>query len=145
MKTKISAPFSFASWTTKIVLVLMIFVAQIRLQAAHIVRPENACLAALRCGDAIYASAALSPAASGGASITVTELFEDLPGFENAHLSATIVSGGNTLLVALTGFSGSQLPDNEVLGHVKITDNGATREFVVSTEGGLTVTGLADL
>ena len=145
MKTKISSTFSLAAWTTKMFLILLICVAQIRVQAAHIARPESACVAAQRCGDAIYATAALSPAASGGASITVIELFEDLPGFESAHLSASIVSGGNTLLVALTGFSGSQLPDNEVLGHVKITDNGATREFVVQTEGGIVTVDLVDL
>jgi hypothetical protein len=136
MKTNMFPSQTLVRWMTQVVLVLLLCFAQIDLRAA--MAHTETSLPFVDCANTYYANASLTPPVSAMATLAVTEMFEDIPGFANAKLSASIISGGATLLVTLAGHEG-ELPDNAVLGYVTVTDNGVARNFVVHTDGGTVV------
>ncbi len=82
------------------------------------------------------AQIALSPVAGTNATISVSEFFGEITGFENAILSAEISNGGATLTAILSGVTTSELPENTVLGQIKLVDANGQRSFTVFTDGG---------
>lgn len=85
------------------------------------------------------ASTTLAPAAGSGAEVTVEPAFEGMGGFDNARLAAVITGSGGVLTVTLTGFTGNELPEGELLGTVFVTEGGNVRAFEVRVDGGITV------
>lgn len=118
--------------------------AQSSARNMQIVLPEMKAATACLLQD-YYAITPLPEGVSSNADVVVTELFGSLPGFQRAHLAATIDPVNLKLNVVLTGYAYEDLPTNTLIGIVTVTESGVQWTFQVWADGGGIVLELDDL